>query len=727
MLRACLRILLKLIYRVDVRGLAHYHQAGERVLIVANHTSFIDALLLAVFLPSQPSFAINTRIAQRWYFRPFLCLAKLFRLDPTNPLSLKSLIKFLRADNRVVIFPEGRITVTGSLMKIYYGPGMVADRSAAMVLPVRIDGAQYTPFSRMRGRLRLRWFPRISLTILPPRRIEPPAELRGRARRNWAGQALSDIMTNMMFETANTERSLFRALLDAAHTTGSRHVVVEDIQRQPMSYRQMILRSFILARVLNTETSVAEKVGVLLPNTNAAALTFFGLQAAGRVPAMLNFTTGLRALQGACAAAEIRVVLTSRQFVTRARLDEVVARLAERRRVIYLEDLVAGIGLLARLRGLLDLAFARLSHRAMARNPQADDAAVVLFTSGSEGTPKGVVLSHRNILANCAQIAARVDYQAQDVIFNALPMFHSFGLTAGTILPIISGMRVFFYPTPLHYRIVPEMSYDVGATILFGTNTFLRGYARFAHPYDFYTLRYVFAGAEPLQEETRRVWSDRFGVRVLEGYGTTETSPVLASNTPMDNRIGTVGRLLPGIEYRLVDVPGVSTGRRLHVRGPNIMLGYLREDEPGRCVPPSSEFGEGWYDTGDIVDIDEEGFVRICGRAKRFAKVGGEMVSLAAVEEFVARCRPGHMHAVAAVADARKGEQLVLVTDCAELDRRALQAEAREQGISELAVPRRVVTVKRLPVLGTGKIDYPAVNALAAGREQASDTASSAA
>ena len=727
MLRGILRLLLKLVYRVDVRGLENYRRAGKRVLIVANHTSFIDALLLAVFLPEQPSFAINTRIARRWYFRPFLRLAKLFRMDPTNPLSLKSLIRFLRGNQRVVIFPEGRITVTGSLMKIYYGPGMVADRSGAMVLPVRIDGAQYTPFSRMRGRLRLRWFPRIRLSILPPRRIEVPAELRGRARRNRAGQALSDIMTSMMFETAHTGRSLFRALLDAAHSHGGGHVVAEDIQRQPMTYRQTILRSFVLARVVARLTRPGENVGVLLPNTTAAVLSFFGLQAAGRVPAMLNFTAGTRALRSACTAAQLRVILSSRQFVARGKLEDVVAALAEQAEIVYLEDLVAGLGLFARLRGLLDLAFARLAHRAMSRGRGPDDAAVVLFTSGSEGAPKGVVLSHRNILANCAQIAARVDYQAQDVILNALPMFHSFGLTAGTILPLISGMRVFLYPTPLHYRIVPEMSYDVGATILFGTNTFLKGYARFAHPYDFYTLRYVFAGAEPLQEETRRVWSDRFGVRVLEGYGATETSPVLASNTPMDNRVGTVGRLLPGIEYRLVPVPGVEEGQRLHVRGPNVMLGYLREDAPGQCQPPASECGAGWYDTGDIVSIDADGFLRIRGRARRFAKIGGEMISLAAVEAFVARAWPDHLHAVLAVADARKGEQLVLVTDCAGIDRRALQAAAREQGFGELGVPRRVVVVRQVPVLGTGKIDYPAAHALARGENSAAAAASSAA
>jgi acyl-[acyl-carrier-protein]-phospholipid O-acyltransferase/long-chain-fatty-acid--[acyl-carrier-protein] ligase len=334
---------------------------------------------------------------------------------------------------------------------------------------------------------------------------------------------------------------------------------------------------------------------------------------------------------------------------------------------------------------------------------------VVLFTSGSEGTPKGVVLSHANLLANREQLAAKFDFSAQDVILNALPLFHSFGLTSATLLPLLSGMKVFFYPSPLHYRIVPEVAYDVNATVLFGTNTFLAGYGRHAHPYDFYSVRYVFAGAERLQEETRRLWARKFGLRILEGYGATETSPVIAGNSPMENREGTVGRILPGIAYRLEPVPGLEAGGRLVVRGPNVMLGYLLADRPGELVPPP----DGWYDTGDIVTLDADGYVTIRGRAKRFAKVGGEMVSLGAVEELAGRVWPGAQHAVVTRPDERKGEQLVLVTTAADADRAALAARARADGLSELHVPRAVVRAQTIPLLGTGKVDYRAVAALA--------------
>ena len=301
---------------------------------------------------------------------------------------------------------------------------------------------------------------------------------------------------------------------------------------------------------------------------------------------------------------------------------------------------------------------------------------MILFTSGSEGTPKGVVLSHRNQLANCAQAAARIDFGRQDKLFNVLPVFHSFGLTAGTILPLVSGVPIYLYPSPLHYRTVPELIYGVNATIVFGTDTFLAGYARAAHPYDFRSLRYILAGAEPVRESTRRTYMEKFGLRILEGYGVTETAPVLALNTPMFNKFGTVGRLMPGITPRLEPVPGVDEGGRLYVKGPNVMLGYLKADNPGVLEPTH----EGWHDTGDIVTIDAQGFVTIKGRAKRFAKIGGEMISLAAVESLAAQLWPDVLSAVATAPDPRKGERLVLVTQKKGATRCEFQAFAKSKG-----------------------------------------------
>jgi acyl-[acyl-carrier-protein]-phospholipid O-acyltransferase/long-chain-fatty-acid--[acyl-carrier-protein] ligase len=442
-------------------------------------------------------------------------------------------------------------------------------------------------------------------------------------------------------------------------------------------------------------------VGVMLPTANGAAVTLLGLMSAGRVPAMINFTAGAANILAACAAAEVSTIVTARAFVGKGKLEDLVARLAQHVKIVYLEDVRKSAGFADKLRGLL-----AAKTPLVPRNP--DDPAVILFTSGSEGLPKGVVLSHRNMLANAAQAAARIDFGRSDKVFNVLPVFHSFGLTTGLVLPLVSGVRIYLYPSPLHYRTVPELVYGVNATILFGTDTFLAGYARAAHPYDFRSLRYVLAGAEPVKETTRKIFMEKFGLRVLEGYGVTETAPVLALNTPMFNRFGTVGRLLPGVEARLEQVPGVVEGGRLHVRGPNVMLGYLKTGNPGVIEAPP----EGWHDSGDIVTIDAEGFVTIKGRAKRFAKIGGEMISLAAVEAIAAELWPDALSAVATVPDARKGEKLVLITQKPGAKRSDFQAFAKSRGAAELMIPAEIHVVDKVPVLGSGKLDYLGVTKL---------------
>jgi acyl-[acyl-carrier-protein]-phospholipid O-acyltransferase/long-chain-fatty-acid--[acyl-carrier-protein] ligase len=423
-------------------------------------------------------------------------------------------------------------------------------------------------------------------------------------------------------------------------------------------------------------------------------VTFFALMSAGRVPAMINFTAGATNILAACRAAQVTTILTSRVFVEKGRLENMVAAVSKEVAIVYLEDIRPTIGLMDKIRGLMR-AGAPLVPR------KADDWAAILFTSGSEGLPKGVVLSHRNMLANAAQARARIDFGREDKVFNVLPVFHSFGLTVGMVLPLVSGVRLYLYPSPLHYRTVPELIYGVNATIMFGTDTFLAGYARSAHPYDFRSLRYILAGAEPVKESTRRVYLEKFGLRILEGYGVTETAPALALNTPMFNKFGAVGRILPGMEARLDKVEGVEEGGRLVVRGPNVMLGYLKADKPGVLEPPPG----GWHDTGDIVTIDPQGFVTIKGRAKRFAKVGGEMISLAAVEVLAGDLWPQHPCAVVAVADMRKGERLILSTEKKDATRAEFMTYAKQQHAADLMIPSEVMIFDKLPMLGSGKVD----------------------
>src|ERR1700732_507766 len=442
-------------------------------------------------------------------------------------------------------------------------------------------------------------------------------------------------------------------------------------------------------------------IGVMLPNSNGAIVTILALMSAGRVPAMINFTAGAANILAACRAAQIDTILSSRAFIEKGKLTRLVAAIEGEVRIVYLEDIRASVTFADRLRGLLNAEKPLVPRK-------ADDWAAILFTSGSEGTPKGVVLSHRNMLANTAQAAARIDFGREDKVFNVLPVFHSFGLTVGVVLPLVSGVRIYLYPSPLHYRTVAELIYGVNATIMFGTDTFLAGYARVAHPYDFRSLRYILAGAEPVKETTRKIFMEKFGIRLFEGYGVTETAPVLALNTPVFNRFGTVGRLLPGVEERVDQVPGIIEGGRLHVRGPNVMLGYLKTGNPGVIEPPP----EGWHDTGDIVTIDAEGFVTIKGRAKRFAKIGGEMISLAAVEALAAEVWPGALSAVAAVPDVRKGEKLVLITQRPGAKRSDFQAFAKSKGAAELMIPAEIRVVDKVPVLGSGKLDYAGVTNL---------------
>lgn len=703
---------LKFLYRVEVKGLENYYAAGKRVLIVANHTSFLDAALLAAFLPERVTFAIHTFIARAWWIKPALKLVDTFAIDPTNPLATKSLIDVLKKDRKVMIFPEGRITVTGSLMKIFEGPGMIADKSGAVILPVRIDGAIRSPFSFMKGKLRIEMFPKVTLTILPPRQFTLPEDVMGKKRRQLAGAQLYKLMTDMMFDSSPVQTTLMEALLDAKRVHGGKHIIIEDQNRQPMNYGNFISKSIVLGKRIERHVSKNERrIGILLPNMVATAITFFGVQSIGRVTAMLNFSASLAQLSSACKAADLKTIITSKRFIEMGKLSTTLDGLcAQGIKILYLEDLKNKTTLSDVLSGLL----ASLVPEKLIRKAQTDDAAVMLFTSGSEGNPKGVQLSHRNILSNRYQLGSVIDFGPQDIVFNCLPMFHAFGLTGGTLLPLLAGIRTFFYPSPLHYRIVPALVYDSNATILFGTDTFLSGYARFADPYDFYSLRYVFAGAERVKDETRRVWSDKFGLRILEGYGATETSPVISVNTAMHYRAGTVGRIIPGIEIKLVSVPGIENGQQLHIKGPNVMMGYMKDTAPGILHPLEG----GWYDTGDIVSVDADGYVTIKGRTKRFAKIGGEMVSLTAVEMVINKTWPDKNHAVVSIPDARKGEALILLTDYAAADLSLLTKAFRENGLTELSLPKKLMIMNKLPLLGTGKTDYVTARKMALEQER---------
>ncbi|MDQ7004725.1 MAG: AMP-binding protein [Ghiorsea sp.] len=699
----------KIIYRVRLTGLDNFNNSGQRTLIIANHISFLDGILLGLFLPQGISFGIHSKYYNRWWFAPIKRTMPIFAIDHSDPMAMKTIIQHIQAGQKVVVFPEGRISNTGSLMKIYPGSAMMADKADAYILPIRINGAQFTPFSRMQDLLKLRWFPQITLDILPAQKLELPESLNHRERRKKGAQMLEDIMRDMLFHTSNYKLRLWDKLLEAANTHGKKHEIIEDLERTPLTYSDVFTRAMVLQQLLPQSMQHGERVGLLLPNVNACYITFFAIQARGAVPALLNFTMGESATTAALETATIQTVITSRKFIEAAELEHLVEIIEKKANVVYLEDLKSKLSIAHKLKGLFMAKFSSIGIRRLIKNVDSSDAAVVLFTSGSEGTPKGVVLSHENILANIEQINASIPFNTHDVCLNTLPFFHSFGFTAGSMLTTFNGIKTFFYPSPLHYKIIPEFAYDIDATILFGTNVFLAAYAKHAHPYDFQTMKYAVAGAEKLQDKTRETWMLKFGIRILEGYGATETTPVISVNTPMHYKLHSVGRMMPGMQYRLEHVPGISKGGRLFVKAPNVMKGYLMHDNPGVLLPPEG----GWYDTGDIVSIDDEGFLSIQGRAKRFAKVAGEMLSLTAVEELCKHCWPEHDHVALAFPDPCKGEKIVLMSTLEKPNRKELVQFSHESGVNDMLVPRQYLFVSEVPLLGTGKIHYVAAQALA--------------
>ena len=439
---------------------------------------------------------------------------------------------------------------------------------------------------------------------------------------------------------------------------------------------------------------------MLLPNSIAAICTFFGLTAYSRIPVMLNFSVGAKNMLSMCKTAEVKMVITSLTFIKMAKMEEFVETLEQAGvKVVFLEKLAKSIGLWEKINAYLRYKIKRVPHKR-----GGNRKAVVLFTSGSEGAPKAVVLSHANIISNIKQISALETVNKRDIVFNALPMFHSFGLVVGTLFPLFEGAKLFLYPSPLHYRVIAELVYELGATIMFSTDTFFRGYGRIAHPFDFHNVRFMYGGAEAIKPDTRNMWMERLGVKVMEGYGTTECSPLVCANNSIFNRFGSIGKIMPAMEYKIEPVPGIEKGGELVVRGPNVMLGYIMPDNPGVLVP----LKDGWYHTGDVVDIDEIGFVYIKDRIKRFAKIGGERVSLNAVSEMVCNAYAGdgeYQYGVVATPHESKGEQIVLATNNPNVTQEKLHNYIKQNGMSELYLPRVVLYMEKLPVCGTGKMD----------------------
>lgn len=708
-MKALLRFVLKFLFGYKIYGREVLDAKGP-VLLIPNHVSWLDWLLLGLVLEGDWKFVVSSTSAQRSFLhRRIMLNERTFPVDTHSPYAVRTMSEFLEKGGRLVLFAEGRISQTGSLMKLFEGTGFLMQRTGARIITCHLRGAERSKLAVHTGWKS--WFPRISVhfgKVLPPPTF---SELPHSQIRSHLTLWLRDTMIRQQFEVEmeHGPKTVAAALAATAAKIPSR-IAMEDFNLKPVTFRKMLVSAQVLARRFSSLPEPECPVGVLLPNLCATPIVLMGLWSAGRVPAMLNFSSGPAVMLECARLAGIKTIITSSAFVEKARLKLETLQEAGIQ-VLNMEELRGELRPSWKLGAALRQRF-RLGTGPWNHAGESKDTALILFTSGSEGTPKGVELSHTNLLANVRQSISVIDLGDHDHFLNALPLFHSFGLTAGTLFPLIKGCRVFLHPSPLQYRVIPALVYDKRCTVLLGTNTFLNGYARKANAYDFNTVRYLIAGAERVQTSTFDTWARKFGVRILEGYGATECSPVISVNTPTTPCVGTAGRFLPGIEYRLEAVDGVTEGGRLFVRGPNIMKGYLNTD-----ANKSFKALNGWYDTGDIVTVDSEGFVRIHGRMKRFAKISGEMVSLTAVEDALAGAFPalGQRCEVAVVAlpDDDKGEMLVAFTNDSRLTLPELRQQLRAKGLSNLCAPRALHFLMHLPKLGTGKANHRELQTLA--------------
>lgn len=707
MLFNVIKALFILLFRIKVKGDLNQLKQ-QRLIITSNHLSFLDGLIIALFLPIRPAFAIYTHYIDHKLIRFAARYVDFFPMDPLNPMSLKRLFQQVKQGQPIVIFPEGRITVTGSLMKIYDGAGYIAAKTETKIIPIWLEGAEFSYFGRLRKLFKVRFFPKITLTVLPAETITIPSNLRAKERHRIAGEKLKQIMINARFNSQKPT-TLFAALLNAQKRYGFRKKCMKDTTLVLDSYFSLLKKILAVSCLVEKITKKRQRIGLLLPNATMTVATFFALLLKSRVPAMLNYTAGINGIRCVLTAANITTIITSRTFLEKGQLLYLVDELKEVN-WYFLEDLKDRMTWSNRVWIIIHLVFTK---RVVAEQ-YPDEEALILFTSGSEGTPKGVVHSHASLLANVEQIRSVIALTPADCFMATLPLFHAFGLTAGLLVPLFSGCRIFLYPNPLHYRLIPDIIYNENCTVLFGTPTFLNYYARFAQQADFLRLRYVLSGAEKLSKTIVDNWMDKFGLRVFEGYGVTECAPVIAINVPGAYKSNTVGQIIPGMTARVIPVAGITEGGRLQLKGSNIMKGYFRVENPGQLEPPAAanETGNiesGWYDTGDIVTIDSEGYCTIKGRLKRFAKIAGEMVSLESVEELVKRIDDTAQHGVTVKTDSQRGEALVLFTTSSQITAEALNKMARQIGLPMLSVPKDIRVIHSLPLLGSGKVDFVAL------------------
>lgn len=701
LLRIITKRFMEIFYTIEVEGMENFEKCKGGTLIIANHTSLIDGIVLSVTFGEKLSFAINTDVTKKFWVKPFLRMINFFPVDNTNVMVVKSIIDEVKKGHIVVIFPEGRITTTGGLMKVYPGPAVIADKSNADILPICIEGTQYSDFSYYGSKIKTKHQRKIKLTVLPPRKLDVNQSLSDARRRNIAMSKLYDIMCEMKFKGNFSDKTIFESLLDSVSLVGRGKEILEDVDREPVKLGSCIKEIFAFSRKMSRQTEAKEYVGILSAGTETAIKMIFALSAIDRIPAILNYTESVDNILYNIKNVGIKTIYTTKFFVQTYKLDDLIKSLETNGiKIVYGEDIRKSLTIFNSISAWFASKFPKAYYKNICSNFDVDSPAVVMFTSAFKGKSKAVVLSHRNIQASRAQLSAVMDFGVLDVFFNAMPIFSSLGFVAGILLPILRGIKVFVYHSPLHYKMVSELVYDTDATVLLGTDTFLNGYARNAHPYDFYSIRYVISGIEKLKEETVKIWEENFGKRIFEAYGTTETASTISINTPMYFKQYTVGRCLPSVECRLETTSAFIGASHLWVKGPNVSNFYIENEQL-----KSTENDKNWFDTGDIVEIDREGFVSMKGKSKRFTKVNGETISLTELEFKISNIWQDAKHALITTVKNNKKE-IVLFTTKQDADLGELNNMVQKQKEENFVLPDKVFIMEKLPLTGTGAVDY---------------------
>jgi len=709
------------VYRIRVEGRDNIPETGG-ALFVSNHMSLVDALLLIASTDRSIRFLMFKGIYDLPYVKPF---AKMIRAIPiSSELRPREMLQSLREATNAIkngevvcIFAEGQITRIGQLLPFRRGMERIMKGVDAPIIPVNLDGVWGSIFSFERGRFIWK-LPRsvpYPVTVSfgePMPSTTTPFEVR---------RAVQVLQTSAYAHRRSRMRTLHRSLIHTAHRHPFRFAM-GDKRRPRMKWGGALLSAIFLARRLRSTWAGQEMVGILLPPSVPGALVNFAATLAGKIPVNLNYTTSDESLASCATQCKLETVITTRQL-----LDRIPLKVPGK--TILLEEVAARHGFGERLVALFLWFFpGGALERILSggKNKSLDDLATIIFSSGSTGEPKGVMLSHCNIRSNIDQVGQMFMFDSKDCLLGVLPFFHSFGFTVTLWLPAALGVSVVYHPSPLDLAAISEIVRDYRVTFLMSTPTFLQAYARRCSPEDFGSLEYVVVGAEKLPERLALAFEDRFGIRPLEGYGATECAPVVSVNThdfrapgfrQVGAKRGRIGHPLPGVSVRIVDpdtYESVAAGASglLLVRGPNVMLGYL-----GKAEKTAEVLRDGWYVTGDIAAEDEDGFLTITDRLSRFSKIGGEMVPHIKVEDQLQELAGAtdQRFVVTAVPDGKKGERLVVLHTLPPEELQPVIERLGESGLPNLWTPRpnQFFFIEDLPHLGTGKLDLRRIKDMA--------------